>query len=98
MKKLMPILLFALNAGVAFAQSPIPPSLGNALNKLVGPLIGILVGVALIIFFWGILEFVAKAGSEEARTTGKRHIIWGLLGFTIIFGVWGIVRILQSFF
>ncbi len=101
MKKLAPILLFTLNASAAFAQesqSAIPSSLKNAINSLVNPLIGILVGIALIIFFWGILEFVANAGNEEARTTGKRNIIWGLLGFTIIFGVWGIIRILQSFF
>ena len=98
MKKMMPLLVFALNAGAAFAKSPIPSSLRNALNKLINPLIGILVGIALIIFFWGILEFVSNAGSEDARTTGKKHIIWGLVGFLIISGVVGIINIIESLF
>lgn len=95
----MPLWISVLNTGTALAQgAPIPSSLGNAINRLVNPLIGILVGIALIIFFWGILEFVANAGSEDARTTGKKHIIWGLVGFLIIFGVVGIINIIKSFF
>mgnify|MGYP001600880508 CR=1 FL=1 len=91
--------MFVFGVSIALAQSaPIPDSLRNALNRLVNPLIGILVGIALLVFFWGIFEMVSNAGNEEARTTGKRHIIWGLVGFLIIFGVVGIINIIKSLF
>lgn len=91
--------MLIFSTSMAFAQaSPIPSSLAGALKRLLNPLIGILVGIALLVFFWGIFEMVANAGNEDARTTGKKHIIWGLVGFLIIFGVVGIINIIQSFF
>lgn len=67
-------------------------------DQIVNPVIGVLFGIAVLIFLWGVLEFMAQAENEEARTTGKKHMIWGIAGLVIMVGVAGIIRILQSFF
>jgi hypothetical protein len=36
------------------------------------------------------------ADSEEAKTKGKDHIIYGLIGFTVIVTVWGLVNIVVN--
>ncbi|OGZ29945.1 MAG: hypothetical protein A2931_01805 [Candidatus Niyogibacteria bacterium RIFCSPLOWO2_01_FULL_45_48] len=67
-------------------------------DKIINPLIAIFVGIALLYFIWGVIEFLAQAGNEEAKTTGKKHMIWGIIGMAIMLGVGGIIKILQSFF
>ncbi|MBI2038708.1 MAG: hypothetical protein HYT22_00275 [Candidatus Niyogibacteria bacterium] len=64
---------------------------------IIDPLVGLMVAVAGLVFLWGVVEFIAKADNETARAKGKQHIIWGLVGLTIMFTVWGLVRILCDF-
>lgn len=79
-------------------MSPLQNFLQKLADQIINPLIAVLVGVALLVFIWGIIEFIAKSGNEEALNTGKKHMLWGIVGFAIMIGVWGIVRILQSLF
>jgi hypothetical protein len=67
-------------------------------EHIVNPLIIMLIAVATAVFFWGIFEFVAGAGNEEARDKGKRHIVWGLIGLFILIGVFGIIKIILGTF
>lgn len=89
-----PALFFAR---FAFAQTTVRGLADRIISDLLNPLIAVLIGVAVVVFLWGVVEFIAKAGNEEARTTGKKHIIWGLIGLAIMISVWGIVRILSDF-
>lgn len=82
---------------VAFAAS-VKDLANKFISQVVNPLIAVLFGIAMIVFIWGVVEFIAKAGSEEARTTGKQHIIWGLVGLAIMISVFGIIEILKNFF
>jgi uncharacterized membrane protein len=68
-------------------------------NKvIVNPLIVMLIAVAVVIFFWGVFEFVAGAGNEEKRDKGKRNMIWGLIGLFVMVGVFGIIQIILGTF
>ena len=55
-------------------------------------------GIALVVFLWGIIEFLAKSSSEEARERGKKNMVWGLIGFFIMIGVFGIINIILGTF
>ena len=89
-----PVLFFAR---FAFAKTTVKGLANRIISDLLNPLIAVLIGVAVVVFLWGIVEFIAKAGSEEARTTGKKHIIWGLIGLAIMISVFGIINILSNF-
>jgi hypothetical protein len=45
-----------------------------------------------------VLEFIRGANSEDKRTAGRQHMLWGFVGFLIMFGVWGIINILLNTF
>lgn len=72
--------------------------LGRVVAQIVNPLILLMTAVAFAVFLWGIFEFVYNAGDEGARETGRKAIMWGLVGLVIMFGAYGIINIALSTF
>ncbi len=99
MKKLIKTLLPAvllITPVVTFAQLG---GLGNLLGEarmLVRGSIPLLVGIALLIFFWGLVKFIFAQGSETAKADGKKVMLWGLIALFVMVSVWGIVRFMQD--
>ena len=67
-------------------------------DKILNPIENILIVAGTLLFLWGVVEFIAGASSEDKRTQGKRHMIWGIIGLVIILGVRGIITILENLF
>jgi len=64
----------------------------NALAYVVGLLIPIAIGLALLAFFWGLIQYIRKP-EDKAR----KHVLWmGLVALFIMVSVWGIIRFAQS--
>ena len=55
---------------------------------VINPLITFLFALAVVYFLYGLIEFIANQENEEKKTTGKQHMIWGVIGITIMMGVW----------
>lgn len=70
----------------------------NAIAYIVGLIIPILIGIALIVFFWGLVMYIAKTGDEKAHERGKRTMIAGIVSLFIMVSIWGIIRFGQSAF
>jgi len=69
------------------------------LNRLIiNPLILLLFALALVYFLWGVLEFMVNQDNEEKRTTGKKHMVWGIVGLTIMVGVFAIMSLILRTF
>lgn len=81
---------------IAYAQGSNPTIVERINDVIINPILIFLFAAALLIFFWGIVEFIAGMDSEEKRTTGKRHIFWGLIGMFIMFAVWAIIRLISG--
>ncbi|MDZ4226471.1 MAG: hypothetical protein U1C66_03195 [Patescibacteria group bacterium] len=60
--------------------------------------IPILIGVALLFFFWGLVQYIRKpgGGEEKGGADGKKIMIAGLVGLFIMVSVWGIIRLGQQ--
>ena len=69
-----------------------------SLKKIINLLIPVVVGVALLFFFWGLTRFIANAGDESAQAAGKRIMIVGIIAFTVMSSIWGIVGFVQESF
>jgi len=67
-------------------------------SKIINPAIEFAFIIALVVFLFGLMEFIRGANNEEKRTKGKSHMFWGIVGFLIMFGVWGIINILVNTF
>lgn len=83
-------------ANVAYAS--VDSFVKDVNSLIVNPLIKLLFAVALLLFLYGVVEFVSNQESDEKRTKGKNHMLWGLVGFVIMFGVWGILNIVLDTF
>jgi uncharacterized membrane protein YidH (DUF202 family) len=64
---------------------------------IINPIIGLLIAIGVIVFLWGVIEFIAGADSEEKRKTGKNHILWGVVGLFIAVSAFGIMNLLANF-
>ena len=72
--------------------------LTNVDNMIINPLILFLFALAVVYFLYGLLEFIINQANEEKKTSGKSHMLWGILGITIMLSVWGIIGfILKTF-
>lgn len=78
---------------VAYADTDIAGLVKRVNQYILNPFIGLLFAVALAYFIYGVFEFLANADSEDARTTGKSHMLWGIIGMFIMMGVFGIMQI-----
>lgn len=69
------------------------------INKfIINPAIATLFLIAFIIFLYGLVEFLAKANDKDGRAVGKQHMLWGVIGFVIMLGVFGIINLLLRTF
>ena len=93
-KTFLPIVLLVLPS-VTFAQLGLTNLLGEA-KMVVSFSIPLLVGIALLVFFWGLIKFIFAQGSETAKADGKKVMIWGLIALFVMISVWGIVRFMQT--
>lgn len=72
------------------------PLLEGIKTQLVNPIITVLALAAFVVFLWGLVVFIWNSGDDEARSTGKRVMLWGVIGLVIIFGAWSIVELIGS--
>ena len=72
--------------------------IGNVDNFIINPLIIFLFALAVLFFLYGVLEFLLGSEDEEKKTTGKSHMLWGVIGITIMIGVWTILGMVLNTF
>ncbi len=78
------------------------PSLGNVViliqqvGKVVGLITPIIFALAIIYFFWGLAKFVLAAGDDEARSQGKKIMLWGVVALFVMVSVYGLIKFLGN--
>ncbi len=92
----MDFLLDLFSTKVAYAS--LDSFLGKVSTEIINPLIILLFGLAIAFFLYGVLEFILNQENEEAKTNGKSHMIWGIVGLTIMMGVWVIMGMIIKTF
>jgi hypothetical protein len=61
------------------------------------PLIPLLIGLAIVVFFYGIIIFVLSEGGEK-KNEGKQYMFWGVIGIFVMVSVWGLVNLIKETF
>jgi uncharacterized membrane protein YidH (DUF202 family) len=67
-------------------------------KQIINPLIILLFALAIVYFLYGVFEFILNQENEEKKTTGKSHMIWGVIGITIMMGVFAIMNLIMNTF
>lgn len=63
---------------------------------ILNPVIQLMLAIATVYFLWGVFRFLAARSSGEETSTYKRHLIWGLIGLTVMLGAFGIMRLITK--
>ena len=92
--------LFAVFAGAPMFAFAAPLENIAVLMKQVGNLVNlalpIVVGIALLGFFWGLAMFIFSAGDETKRAEARSIMIYGVIALFVMVSVWGLVGFLGS--
>ncbi|MCA9367997.1 hypothetical protein KC887_07110 [Candidatus Kaiserbacteria bacterium] len=71
--------------------------LGNIVLFSNGVLIPFILGIAFLVFVWGMFRYFIAGGADEgARENGKNLMIYATLGFVLIIILWGVVNLLAD--
>lgn len=85
---------FPLFADAAFPLEALIARFG----LIVDSLIGVVASLALLVFFWGIVKYIASADDEKSKDSGKRLMIGGVIGLFVMFSVFGLIRFIREAF
>jgi len=98
-------IILASEALILYIEELLGASGGGAVNAFINKIRQTLNSVIVILFIlvtiyfcWGVIQYVVGSrGDEEKLTQGKRHMIWGIVGMTVMASAWGIVGIISAY-
>jgi len=70
----------------------------NVKQMIVDPLISLLFALAVVYFLYGLVEFMMNQDNDEKKTTGKSHMVWGVVGIAIMISVFAILNLIVDTF
>jgi len=67
-------------------------------KSIVNAALIVLSGVAVLVFIYGVIRFVLAAGDAEKRKESRGYMIYGVIAFAVIVGLFGLTNALLSLF
>ncbi len=77
-------------------ESFVSKTIATFVDVIINPLIIIGFTVSFLIFFWGVIEFLAQGDSPQKASAGKQHMLWGIIGLFIFVSSIALVSGLSS--
>ncbi len=81
---------------LAASEESVKILLQKAIIAVVNPIITLFFIMAICVFAYGIFEFIQGVDNPEARTTGQKHMMYGIVGFFIMIAVFAIIKVLMN--
>ena len=66
-------------------------------NRILNGLVGLLILVAILAFFWGLIKYLFSGGGED-KSEGLKMMFYGVIAIFVMVSIWGIIRLLQNTF
>ncbi len=67
-------------------------------GAIVNPLIILMFAFALVAFLWGVRGYITNADDHEARQKGSEHMMWGIIGMSLMVMAFSIEKIVINTF
>ena len=85
-------LIFAIAVpSLVLAQGNLP-ELNKRLLEFVNGAIKVLVALTVLVFIFGVIRYIAAGGDPQATKNARSLILWAVIGFALILGIWGVAR------
>ena len=69
----------------------------NGSGRVVAIAVRLLMGLAILAFFWGIVRYIWSQGSE-GKVEGKKVMLYALVAVFVMFSLWGIIEVARITF
>ena len=94
----LPLFAFAQTDSTQAAAVTLTPlqQLVDSFGGLINSLIPILIAIALVVFFFGLVKYVWGSGGAERQKQGRSVMIAGLVALFVMVSVYGIIRLMQD--
>jgi len=96
--------LIALAQGVYVTNGAQEACSGTGISRIIcqaqviiNSIVPVLIALGVVYFVWGVVTYVIN-DSEEAKKKGRDRIIYGIIGFAVIIGLWGLVNVVVNTF
>ncbi len=66
-------------------------------STFLNSLVYLLITVAILVFFWGLIQYLLNDG-QEGKAKGLKIMLMGVVTIFVMVSIWGIIRLLQSTF
>jgi len=66
------------------------------INRFLNGLIGVIITIAIIVFFWGLVQYLTSVGEQKHK--GLIQMFYGLIAIFVMVSIWGIIHLLQATF
>ncbi len=63
---------------------------------IIQPIIIFLFALALVVFLFGVTEYILGSDNPEQRSKGVQHIMWGIIGLAIMTMAYGILTVIKN--
>lgn len=91
-----PLFLYAADGDNEAVLQPIRDFIGKLGLLIINPVIYFMFAVALLVFMWGVFQYIKDWESADAKKNGQQHMMWGIIGFVIMLAVYTILRIIGN--
>lgn len=69
----------------------------NSIKTTVNAIIPVLVSLALVAFFWGLIKFLFMTnGDEDGRKDARQMMIYAVIALFVMTAIWGLVGFIGS--
>lgn len=63
----------------------------TTLLDLIGAAIPVVMGMALLVFFFGLAKFILKSGDAKSHQDGKQFMIWSVVALFAMVSIYGLI-------
>ncbi|OGZ56148.1 MAG: hypothetical protein A3J04_00310 [Candidatus Ryanbacteria bacterium RIFCSPLOWO2_02_FULL_47_14] len=86
------LILAVAAPSLALAQPGNLGTLNRTLLDFLNGAIKVLVALTVLVFIFGVIRYIAAGGDPEATKKARGFILWSVIGFALILGIWGVAR------
>ena len=66
----------------------------TSIGGLINTALPIVLGLAILGFFWGLAMFIFKAGDPDKQKEARSIMIWSIVALFVMVSIWGLVNFL----
>ena len=94
----LPVVALAQGGDSSYGGGNLAPlkNLVRAVGDVLNLLVPVLIALALVVFFIGLVRYVWGSSGEDSKASAKNIMIAGLVALFVMVSVWGIVRLAQN--